>query len=164
MIILIACVGKNGELGNKGDLCFKIKADLQMFKEYTTGHTVIMGRRTYDSIGKPLPYRRNIVISHNKIEGVECSECLPFTLGYLRGKGESPIYVIGGASIYEQALPFADEIILTEVDKEAEADVYFPKFDKGLYDCRTIAKGEENGISFQVKDYVRICAQRQSDC
>lgn len=156
MIILIACVGKNGELGNKGDLCFKLKADMQFFKESTVGHTVVMGRKTFESIGRPLPYRHNIVITHHQIEGVECSDSLPFTLGYLRGKGESPIYVIGGASIYEQALPYADKIVLTEVDKESEADVYFPKFNEGAYVCTTISRGEENGIKFEIKEYVKI--------
>ena len=152
-INLIACVGRNGELGNKGKLCFHLKDDMKFFVEQTKGHTVIMGRKTYEGIGHPLPDRRNIVITHKKIEGVECSESLPFVVGKLLGEGEEKIYIIGGASIYEQALPFVDTLYLTEVDADAEADVYFPKFEKRFFDSKILKEGEENGLKYKIKEY-----------
>lgn len=153
-VSLIACVGKNGELGYKGDLCFRLREDMQLFKECTIGHTVVMGRKTFESLARPLPYRDNIIITHKPIEGIQCSESVPFILGFLRGQGKT-VFVIGGASIYEQALPFADRILLTEIDKESPADVFFPQFDKDLYDKTTLKAGEENGIKYKIVEYRR---------
>lgn len=154
-INLIACVGKNGELGKDGKLVFHLKRDMKFFVEQTKGHTVIMGRKTYEGIGQPLSDRRNIVITHRKIDGVECSESLPFTVGRLLGEGEEEIYIIGGASIYKQALPYADTIYLTEVDKSADADVYFPEFDKTLFTKHILVSDSENGINFNIVSYRR---------
>ncbi len=154
-ISLIACIGKNRELGYKGKLCFNIEKDMDFFVEKTKLHTVIMGRKTYESIGHPLVARNNIVITHTPIKGIQCSENLPFILGKLKAEEKREIFIIGGASIYEQALPYADAIYLTEVDKSVNADVYFPEFDKTLFTKQILVSDSENGVNFDIVAYRR---------
>lgn len=151
---MIACVGKNGELGKDGQLLFHIKEDMKFFVDKTIGHTVVMGRKTYYSIGYPLPNRVNVVISHSKF-GLEdeliWENSIEHFVKTLYPKEE--YFVIGGASIYEQFLPYADTIYLTEVDAEADADVYFPKFDKSKYKVKLLKEGEEKGVKFRMMEY-----------
>jgi dihydrofolate reductase len=129
-ISIIVAIGKNNEIGKGNDLLCHLSADLKHFKEITSGHTVIMGRKTFDSLPKgPLPNRRNIVISRDKdlkIEGAEVYSSLDYA--FLKLIDENEVFIIGGAQVYEQVLPLADKIYLTKILADfPEADVFFPK-------------------------------------
>ena len=128
-IHLIAAVARNRVIGRDGGLPWHIPADLKHFKQLTTGHTVVMGRRTYDSIGKPLPNRRNIVVSRSMgapPPGVEIARSLDAALALASG---DECFIIGGAQLYEEALPRAQWLHLTRVEAEVEGDVRFPEVD-----------------------------------
>ena len=129
MISLIACVGKNNELGKDNQLCFRLKTDMKFFKHKTWKHPVVMGRKTYESIGHPLPERINYVLTRGMGQPNGAVIILSDLDNFLSNMKDD-VFVIGGASIYEQALPYADVIYLTEVDTEANADSFFPKFNK----------------------------------
>jgi len=130
MISLIAAIGKNNELGKKNDLIFKLPADMQHFIKTTSGHPVLMGRKTFESIGKPLPKRRNIVITRDlnyKKEGVEVVHSVKEALDLVENTKEE-IFVIGGADIYKQTIELADRLYITHVEAEdKEADAFFPE-------------------------------------
>lgn len=148
-ISLILSVGKNNEIGRGNDLIWHFHTDMKFFRETTTGNTVIMGRKTFESLPKVLPNRRNIVISSDqalKIDGAEVVHSVEEALDAAKG---DTIFVIGGGKIYAEFLPFADQIYLTEIDAEClEADTFFPQFDKSLYTREVLAEHEENGIAF----------------
>lgn len=130
VISLIAAIGKNNELGKGNTLLWKLPADQKYFKEKTSGHPVIMGRKTFESIGKPLPNRRNIVITRDtnySREGIEIAHSLSDALEMLKNTKEE-IFVIGGAEIYKQTFPIADKLYVTHIDAgDKEADAFFPE-------------------------------------
>ncbi|MDR0427530.1 MAG: dihydrofolate reductase [Dysgonamonadaceae bacterium] len=130
IISLIVVTGKNNEIGRNNHLLVHLPADLKHFKEITSGHTVIMGRKTFDSLPKgPLPNRKNIVISRDKelkIEGATVYSSLDLAL--IKCRDEEEIFIIGGAQIYKQAYPDADKLYLTKVHAEfPDADTFFPE-------------------------------------
>lgn len=124
---LIAAVARNGAIGRDNTLLWHLPADLQHFKRSTLGCPVIMGRKTFDSIGRPLPGRRNVVVTRNTTwqhAGVDTAASLEAAL---RLSADAPrVFVIGGGEIYAQALPLADELVLTEIDADFDADTHFP--------------------------------------
>lgn len=136
MISLIAAVGSNNELGKDNNLLWKLPADMKHFKELTLAHTVIMGRKTFESIGKSLPSRRNIIITRDvnymkgslaKEAGIEVAHSINEALDILPDKNEE-VFVIGGAEIYKQFMPIADKLYITHIDAEdSEADTFFPE-------------------------------------
>ena len=130
MISLIAAIGKNNELGKKNALLWNLPADMRHFRETTKGHTVIMGQKTFESIGRPLLNRRNIVVTRNdnfQAEGVEISKSLENILESFKNY-EGEVFVIGGGQIYKQSINKADKLYITHVDMEdKEADTYFPE-------------------------------------
>ena len=130
-ISIIAALGKNRELGKENKLLWRIPDDLKRFKQLTLGHPVVMGRKTFDSIGKPLPGRTNIVISRQGlvIKDAVVVNSLEKALEKARALDQKEIFVIGGASIYESVLPHADQLYLTLIDDEKEADVFFPPYE-----------------------------------
>lgn len=131
-VIMICALAKNRVIGKDNKLLWHIPEDLQNFKRLTLGNTVIMGLRTFESIGnKPFPGRNNIVLNFTKIEipGVTVCTSIPEALDKAREFGKE-IFIGGGASIYKQFLPFADKMYLSYVKKEYEGDVYFPEFDE----------------------------------
>lgn len=131
MISLIAAMGRNRELGFGNKLPWHLPDDLKRFKKLTRGHTVIMGRKTYESIGKPLPERKNIVVTRDPSYRAAGCVVVNSMADALREAGaDSENFVIGGAEIYALALPFADKIYLTAVDAERPADAYFPEFEE----------------------------------
>lgn len=128
LTIIVATDAQHG-IGINNTLPWNLKEDLAHFKRLTTGHPIIMGRKTFDSIGRPLPNRRNIVITRNSEwthEGVETATSLESVLELI---GETPAYVIGGAQIYLAALPHAQRIIITEIAKTFHCDTFFPTID-----------------------------------
>ncbi len=127
---LIVAMAENRVIGRDGDLPWHISADLKRFRRLTTGHAIIMGRKTYDSIGRPLPERRSIAISRNPEyapEGVEVVANLEAALDLVADDDQA--FVIGGATIYELALPLADTLHITRVHAEVDGDVRFPEVD-----------------------------------
>lgn len=124
--LIVATDTENG-IGKNNQLLWHLPEDLKFFKRTTSGHTVIMGRKTYESIGKPLPNRRNIVISRQenfKIEGVEVYQTLNAAIKACHDENEA--FIIGGGEIYKQALPFTQKIYLTKVHHQFDADTFFP--------------------------------------
>lgn len=127
MISIIAAVSNNGVIGVDNKLPWDLPEDLKRFKELTTGNVVIMGRKTYESIGKPLPNRINIVITRNKdffVPDAIVTNSLESAL--LKAGGDKDIFIIGGGEIYKQSMGFADKLYITEVDMEVEGDTKFP--------------------------------------
>jgi dihydrofolate reductase len=129
-ISIIAAVAKNGAIGYENKLLYWLPNDLKRFKALTTGHTIIMGRKTFDSLPKgALPNRRNIVLSRTvkDLPGCECFPSLKSALSHCCEEEE--VFIIGGSSVYRQAMPLADRLCLTEVDDTpAEADAFFPSY------------------------------------
>jgi dihydrofolate reductase len=130
LVSLIAAVARQGAIGRDNQLLCRISEDLKFFKRTTMGAPIVMGRKTWDSIGRPLPGRRNIVITRNpawQVEGAERAGSLDDALDRV---GDAPkVFVIGGGQIYAQALPLADELVLTEIDADFDADAFFPRWD-----------------------------------
>jgi dihydrofolate reductase len=134
MISIIVATAENGVIGKDNQLLWKLSADLKQFRILTTGHSVIMGRKTFESIGRPLPNRTNIVISRQKDltlpEGVFKMNSLEKAIEFAQNQvGNEEIFIIGGGNIYEQALDLTDKIYLTEVKASIEGDAFFPKID-----------------------------------
>lgn len=123
---IIVATDKRGGIGIDNKLPWHLPEDLAHFKQITSGHPIIMGRKTFDSIGRALPNRRNIVISRNRTwqhAGVECLDSLQAAQAAVAGQDA---YIIGGAEIYRQALPLADELIMTEIAEDFSCDAFFP--------------------------------------
>ena len=130
MISIIVAAAKNGVIGCNGELPWHISADLRRFRKITTGHSIIMGRKTYVSIGRPLPERRSIVLSRDPnftADGVEV--IADFREALKRTERETEVFIIGGGHLYQEALPFTARIYLTEVCAGVAGDVYFPAID-----------------------------------
>lgn len=134
-IILVVAMSLNRVIGCDGALPWTLKSDLKHFRKLTTGHTVVMGRKTYESIGKPLEGRRNIVMTHDphyRREGIETVTGFA-TLMTAIAKDHNKVFVIGGGNLYRQAILIADKIIVTEVKANVYGDTYFPEIDKKCF-------------------------------
>ncbi len=160
MLSLIAAIGENRELGYKNKLLWHLPDDLKRFRELTTGHTIIMGRKTFESIGKALPLRKNIIITRQKnYVAPLCFLASSLEDALQLAKDDGEVFVIGGAEVYRSALPLASKMYLTQVNKKCEADVFFPYFE-GL-DWRILRKEDHNAdpqhpFSFSFFEYERI--------
>ena len=154
MFSIIAAIGKNRELGKKGELIFHIKDDMKFFRETTSGHKIVMGHKTWDSLPHKLPNRENIVISRQDFDG---PDLIVHDLDNFIAKNQDTleeIFIIGGGTIYEKFLPFATNLYLTEIDaSDPAADTYFPDFNRANYTCELIQKGKENDLNFQIVHY-----------
>ena len=156
MISMIAAIGKNRELGKAGELIFHIKEDMKFFRETTTGHPIIMGRKTWESLPHKLPNRTNIVVSRHNVAGAD--ESVSNLSEYIKQHRNTPeeIFVIGGGMLYFELLPYAHHIYLTEVEAEdPEADTFFPEFDKSKFSRQVIKKGKENDLTYSIIKYTR---------
>ena len=130
MLSLIVAIGENNEIGKGGKMPWHLPADLKHFKALTLGKPVIMGRRTFEAIGKPLPGRRNIVVSRNsRFYARDCETAASLTDALVLAAGSPEIMVIGGGEIYREALPRAQRIYLTQVHARFDADTFFPQLD-----------------------------------
>ena len=146
--MIVAIDEKNG-IGKNNLLPWHLPADLKHFKMITTGHPIIMGRKTFDSIGKALPNRRNIVISRQselKIPGVEVCSSLSKAIELC--EDEKDVFVIGGAQIFEQAIPIADVLYLTIIHKDFNADVFFPviSMSEWIEEEKNLHEPDENNL------------------
>lgn len=162
LISIVVAVAENHVIGKDNTLIWKLSDDLKNFKRITSGHSIIMGRKTFDSIGRPLPNRTNIIISRNnelKIEGCFVVNSLEaaFRLA-ANSDGNDEAFIIGGATIYEQALPFVDKVYLTKVNASPEGDAFF---DASVFDSwkiiseKTFAQNEKNDHDFEILELVR---------
>lgn len=145
-IILIAAVGSNGVIGRDNDLPWRISEDWQRFKRITMDQTLVMGRKTYDSIGRPLPGRHTIVITRQSdwsVPGVQVTNSLDNALELAK---TSDIFIAGGGEIYRQGLPLADRLEITEVDQAPDGDVTFPDIDPD--DWQETARDKHEGFTF----------------
>ena len=131
---IIVAMSSNRVIGVNNTLPWHLSEDLKHFKSLTTDHTIIMGRKTYESIGRPLPNRRNIVISRNSntsYEGVEVVHSLEDAFSI--STNDKEVFVIGGSNIYEQALSFVDQLYITEIKKSFIGDAFFPEINKQIW-------------------------------
>lgn len=133
MVSIVVAVASNGIIGGNNTLLWHIGEDMRMFRRLTTGHTVIMGRRTFESLGRPLPNRRNIVITSSlkEIDGCETARSLDEALKMASDEEET--FIIGGGSVYREALPKCTRLYLTEVHRAYEGDVSFPEIDRDIW-------------------------------
>lgn len=151
----IAAIGKNRELGKDNQLIWHFPQDLKFFKEQTKGHTIVMGRKTFESLPGMLPKRHHIVISKSGAkfpEEVEVFSSIDAFVDAYQTK-EEEIFVIGGATIYKQMLSLCHRLILTEINQSYDADVFFPEFDKNLYHKQILNDITENGVHYQHVEY-----------
>lgn len=157
-LILIGAVGKNGELGKDNKLIWYIPDDLKFFKEVTINHTVVMGYNTFVSLPKMLVDRKHIVLTRKKIrlpDDVVVFSTKEDVISYAKENDED-IFIIGGASVYNQFIDDVDKMYLTEIDAQCdESDVYFPKFDKNDWDKEVIKEKEYKDLSYRHVLYKR---------
>jgi len=158
-INIIVAIAKNGIIGKNNELLWKLSADLKYFSKLTTGKTVVMGRNTFFSIfkmlGKPLPNRRNIVLSETK-DGLTNVEIFDSWEKVLNLSKTEELFIIGGANVYKQALPHTNKLYITEVDCSPEGDVSFPDFDKNnwiLLSEEPHLKDDKNEYNYNFKIY-----------
>lgn len=149
-LALIVAVARNGVIGRDGTLPWHISEDLKHFKRSTDGHAIIMGRKTHDSIGRALPKRRNIVVTRQAVAlfpGCETARSLGEAIALARSTDDCP-FIIGGASLYEEALPLATELHLTMIDEDVQGDTYFPSDLSDFVEVES-RKGDTPGVSFK---------------
>lgn len=158
MISIIVAIAENGVIGDKNALLWNIKEDMRRFRTTTTGHPVVMGRKTFESIGRPLPKRTNVVITRGdtSFEGCEVAHSLEEAVAMFPKDEE--VFIIGGAQIYAQALPLADKLYLTIVHRNYEGDTSFPQIDMSQWQevsREEFERGEEYEGAFTFIDLVR---------
>ena len=132
-VTIVVAISENNAIGKNNQLLWYLPADLRHFKNITTGHTVIMGRKTYDSVGKPLPNRRNIIITRRDItiEGCEVVKSIEDALALCANENE--VFIVGGAEIYKQSIHLTDRIYLTIVHQKFDADSFFPEINYNVW-------------------------------
>ncbi len=161
MLSIIVAFASNNAIGKDNDLLWHISDDLKRFKSLTQGHTVIMGRNTWNSLPRrPLPKRRNIILTHNTdffADGAEVAHSVSQALQMVANEEEA--FVMGGAAIYQQFLPLTQRLYVTHVHDTFHADVFFPEIDMKLFRlCQSTipVRDETSGLTFHYADYERI--------
>ena len=148
-ISMIAAVGKNRELGKGNELIWRISEDLKFFKATTMGHPIIMGRKTFESLPKALPGRKNIVITFNKDYAAEGAVVVHSVDEAIAAADTDEAFIIGGESIYKAFLGVCDKMYLTLIDGEdSDADAFFPEYENMQWKTEELLKAEENGITY----------------
>lgn len=158
VISIIAAVAKNNVIGNNNKLPWHLPADLKHFKVITLGHTIVMGQNTYESIGKPLPGRLNIVLSFDpnyKAPGALVVNNLENAIKKAKETGEEELFIIGGASVFKQTIDLADKLYITYINKIFKGDTFFPEINKQDW---KLEKKEtfNNPFSYEFKEYLRV--------
>lgn len=158
MLSLIVAKAKNNVIGKDNKLLWHLSNDLKRFKNLTTNHTMIMGRKTFESLGRVLPNRKHVILSHNtdfkvKDENVEIVHSIDELKRYIEGKEE--VFVIGGAMIYNLLMPYVTKMYITEIDKDFEGDTVFPPVDHEKWKEINRIQNEENGLKYDFVDYER---------
>ena len=161
MVTIIAAIAEHNALGKNNQLIWHLPADLKRFKKTTLNHVVIMGRKTFESLGKPLPNRTNILITRDKnykVEGCVVVNSLKEALETATKEDENP-FILGGAEIYKQALPFTDKLDVTFVHHQFDADVFFPEIDKTIWketSREDLKADEKNKYDYSFVTFERI--------
>ncbi|PRR79858.1 dihydrofolate reductase [Clostridium vincentii] len=156
MISLIVAVSKNNVIGNNGIIPWKIKGEQRRFKELTTGKIIIMGRKSFQEIGRPLPNRKTIIISNT--ENIVLDNCITvksLLAAFDLVKGEEEVFIAGGGQVYKEALSYSDKIYITVIDKIIDGNVYFPQIDKDDF-VKTYEERIEGEIPYIYYTYERI--------
>ena len=149
--IIVAISKKNRAIGKNNDLLWRISEDLKRFKEITTGHPVIMGRKTFESIGRPLPNRTNIITTRNKdlkIIGALVTNSLEEAI-HKASELDSEIFIIGGAEIYKETINLANRLYLTIIDEEKEGDAFFPDYSQFTKIISAEDKTTDTGLQYR---------------
>ncbi len=161
MLSIIVAISKNNVIGKDNKLIWHLPEDLKRFKKLTTGHTIIMGRKTFESLGRVLPNRKHIVITNNaniqiEDENVELIHDIKMLNKYINSEEEN--FIIGGATIYKLLMPYAKKMYITRINEEFEGDVYFPELDKKVWKEIEREKGirnEKNPFNYEYVTYIR---------
>ena len=162
-ISIIAAVAENGIIGRKGQLPWRLSDDLRRFKQLTMGHTIVMGRRTWESIGRALPGRRTVVVSRRpdfrtNVEGVETASGLDQALAIAQAANDEEVFVIGGAELYRESLGRANRLHLTRVRADVEGDTCFPDIEWNnwqLVESEDHDANEKNEFAYRFETYDR---------
>ena len=156
---LIVAVADDGAIGKGGSIPWHIPADMKFFREKTLSHPVIMGRKTFESIGRPLPGRKNIVLSHNGLEAEGVTVCSSLEAAFKLCTDCEKVFIIGGAGLYREALPLADRLYITEVHTVIpDADSFFPKINRTSYreiSRSELLKDDNTGLEFEFVEYIK---------
>lgn len=161
MISLLVAMDKNQLIGKDNDLPWRLPADLAYFKRVTMGHPIIMGRKTYDSIGRPLPGRENIIVTRDtsyEAEGCKVIHSIE-AIVKMNEQTDQELFVIGGAEIFKEILPHSDRLYITEINEEFDGDTYFPAFDRAKWKVISEEKGikdEKNPYDYTFLVYEKI--------
>lgn len=161
-ISIIAAVAKNNVIGNKNQIPWHLPADMKHFKETTMGHSIIMGQNTFKSIGHALPGRTNIILTFDedfKSEGCIAVNSTEEALRIASAKGESEVFIIGGASVYKQFIGISDRLYITKIDKNFEGDTFFPEIDSKTWRLKNSFKQKKdkaNPYNFRFDLYEKI--------
>ncbi|HSP88327.1 MAG TPA: dihydrofolate reductase [Ignavibacteriaceae bacterium] len=156
-LIIISAVAQNGVIGrSNGDMPWNIKEEFQHFKNTTLGFPIIMGRKTFETLGKPLKGRLNIIVTRDKERNFQFDDVMKFyslndAIEKCRSMNVEKAFIIGGGQIYKQGINLADEMIISHLDFEAEGDVYFPEIDKKIWH----AESKEKRNQFEIVYYKR---------
>lgn len=158
MISIIAAVADNGVIGANNQLLWHISEDLQHFKRTTSGHPVVMGRRTYESLGRPLPNRTNVVVTRQELELPGCRVVHSLAEAISGFPADEELFIIGGAQIYAEALPAADRLYLTRVHRDYDGDTRFPAWDASEWELAASERfdhGADYPYPFTIERYER---------
>lgn len=164
MITIIAAIGLNNELGKNNDLIWHLSADLKRFKKVTTGHTIVMGRKTFESIGKPLPNRKTVIITRDRSYNVEgCFTVNSLEEAIQNHKDNNEFFIIGGAQIYSETIQkgYADKLDLTLVKETFDADVFFPEInpmDWKITQREDFSADEKNKYDYSFLTFEKVSA------
>ena len=161
MLSIIVAKAKNNVIGKNNELIWKLPEDLKRFKQLTTGHTIIMGRKTFESLGRVLPNRKHIIFSQNpdfKVndENVEIVHSMLQIQGYIEDKEEH--FVIGGAMIYNLLMPYVTKMYVTQIDREFEGDAFFPRIDENTWEVvekSEVMEDENSHLKYEYITYKR---------
>ena len=163
-INLIAAIGANNELGYNNDLIWHLKEDMKFFRNTTSGHPIVMGRKTFESLPRLLPNRTHLVLSHQSILNPEVKTFhSKDELDTYLDKLNEEVFVIGGASLYKMYILEAVKIYLTEIKDSKEADVYFPEFNKEEFIKKTLLEVQEKSTYYRINEYTRrraLCKEK----
>ena len=159
--IIMAAIAENNVIGKNNDLIWHLPADLRFFKQTTKGHTLIMGRKTFESLANPLPHRDSWVVSRNKgysADGITTFQSIDDAVIAGEKKGLETVFILGGGEIYRQSMDIADKLVITEVHETFEGDTFFPKIDKSIWEevSREEHKADEkNKYDFAFVEYLK---------
>jgi len=162
-VSLVVAAARNGVIGAKGEIPWRLPDDQRFFRRLTLGHPIVMGRKTWESIGRPLPGRENLVLTRRTgpaPDGTERFADLSRALAACKAKGAAECFVIGGEAVYREALATADRVYLTRVEAEPEGDVFFPDLDPETWKCTASERherDERHAHAFAIETWERRC-------